>query len=110
MRILLPALALLIVLVTGCASTGTPEEQALAHSYVRNSSDAIAAVRYDITSRHGNPDAAEYKAGRRGAMWFVTAWHIRHANAKGSARFEPGGYTSYLVSSQGRVIESVPGH
>lgn len=97
----------MVVLLCSCASS--PDDRALSHSRVLSSSHAIAAVRHDITSQGGDPEASEYRAGRRGPLWFVTAWHVRHPQAKGPARFDPGGFTTYIVNSQGHVVEKLPG-
>lgn len=105
-----PALPLaLLMLLSACAGPQNPEEKALARSRVLTNSHAIDAVRHDIRTRGGKPETYDYTAGRRGTQWFVTAWHIRHPQAKGAARFDPGGFVTYLISPQGQVMERTPG-
>ena len=103
-------LLLLLALVgSACVTAPTTEDKALAPDYIRGPAQAVAVVRRDIEAHGGKAEASDYRAGRRGTQWFVTAWHIRHPEAKGAARFEPGGFTTYLLNNRGRIIEKLRG-
>lgn len=109
MKRALPLLASLPLFIAACTSAGPSGAPSATHSQVLTSAHAIAAVRHEIKSHGGNPDAYEYRAGRRGSLWFITAWKILHPQAEGAARFETGKFDSFIVNAKGYVIESLPG-
>ena len=71
--------------------------------------DAIAVVLADITRRGGDPKVEECTAAKTKDGWMVTAWHIMYPKNFGASRFVPGGFTTYIVSADGRIIQAVPG-
>jgi hypothetical protein len=76
---------------------------------IQSADDAIAVIRRATKRRGGDPNASEYHAKRTGRQWHVTAWHIWYPENTGSSRFVPGGFTSYTVSSDGRIVDTMPG-
>ena len=106
-------LALLALLITGCAprqdaqppTSSTPP----ASKPVSTEADAIAVVLADIQRRGGDPKRDECSAKKMDADWWVTAWHIWYPNNVGSSRFVPGGFTTYVVSTNGSILRTLPG-
>ena len=41
--------------------------------------------------------------------WHVTSWHIFYPNNTGSSRFVPGGHTTYIVTPDGHITNTIPG-
>lgn len=114
MKALLLCLALLTLLVAGCAprqetqpvTSSTPEQLSKQAS---TEADAIAVVLADIQRRGGDPKRVECSAKKMDGEWWVTAWRIMYPNNKGDSRFVPGGYTTYVVSTNGSVLRTLPG-
>lgn len=71
--------------------------------------DAIAVVLADIQRRGGDPKREECSAVKDKRGWSVTAWHIWYPQNTGSSRFVPGGFTTYVVSDDGKIVEVQPG-
>jgi len=113
MKAILQSLALLALLVAGCA----PRQDALpptsspptASKQVSTEADAIAVVLADIQRRGGDPKREECSAKKMDGDWWVTAWRILYPNNVGSSRFVPGGFTTYVVSTNGSVLRTLPG-
>jgi hypothetical protein len=112
---LFPILLIWFVLVS--ASCGQPDHvppkpqsAAIPHeARIQTAEDAIAVVRHATKRRGGDPTASEYHAHRSGKDWFVKAWHIRYPDETGSSRFVPGGFTTYTVGNDGRILATMPG-
>ena len=77
--------------------------------HVITENDAIGVVLADIKRRGGDPKLEECSATKTKDGWSVLAWHIMYPKNVGSSRFVPGGYTFYLVSTDGRIVGSFPG-
>ena len=69
---------------------------------------AIDAVLRYIRAEGGDPLEWECSVDHRDNESYVWAWHILFPENKGSGRFTPGGYTIYVVSQDGRVMEELP--
>ena len=76
---------------------------------VTTEADAIAVVLADIQRRGADPRREECSATKIDERWHVLAWHIWYPNNKGSSRFVPGGFTTYVVSTDGSILETLPG-
>jgi hypothetical protein len=68
--------------------------------------EAIAVVVADIQRRGGDPRRNECSAKKIDGDWWVTAWHIWYPNNKGDSRFVPGGFTTYIVSADGKILST----
>ena len=100
-------LALLFVACARQQSTQPPAATVVQH--VSTEADAIAVVLADIQRHGGDPRREECSAKRMDGDWWVTAWHIWYPNNVGSSRFVPGGFTTYVVSTNGSVLRTLPG-
>jgi Clp amino terminal domain, pathogenicity island component len=80
-----------------------------AHVVRQAEADAIAVVLADVQRRGGDPHREECSAKRSDGRWYVTAWHIWNPDNTGSSRFVPGGFTMYIVSDDGKILEALPG-
>jgi len=110
MKAMLKISVLLAFLLAGCAG----QRQAQPASPVvgkdaTTQADAIAVVLADIQRRGGDPRREECSAKKMDGDWWVTAWHIWYPNNVGSSRFVPGGFTTYVVSTDGRIVRTLPG-
>ena len=76
---------------------------------VTTETDAIAVVLADIQRRGGDPRREECSAKKMDEDWWVMAWHIWYPHNTGSRRFVPGGYTIYVVSTEGMIVRTLPG-
>ncbi len=104
----------ILILFAGCGSDDRvqPKQQAAAiprSARIQTADDAIAVVRRAIRRRGCDPAGSEYDAIRSGKDWFVTAWHLMNPNKTGSSRFVPGGFTTYTVNNDGKIIGTMPG-
>ena len=103
-----------LLLFVGCVSHDRVQPKPHAESIpsdarIQTADDAIAVVRRATKRRGYEPNASEYHANRSGKDWFVMAWHIMYPNNTGSSRFVPGGFTTYTVSNDGKILETMPG-
>lgn len=132
MRVALP-IPVLLLLLTACSHQQHLQPSAsLFGSKVITGAAAIAIVRADIQHRGGDPDRQEYSASvidhraieaemkelldqhqidysaiaNTNEHWLVTAWHIWYPGNQGPSRFVPGGYTTYSLSADGRILEA----
>jgi hypothetical protein len=71
---------------------------------------AIAVVLADVKRKGGDPHREECSATRIDGRWYVTAWHIWYPDDTGSSRFVPGGFKTYILSNDGKILEVLPGH
>jgi hypothetical protein len=76
---------------------------------ITTEADAIAVVLADIQRRGGDPHREECSAKQMDGEWYVTAWHIWYPRNKGSSRFVPGGFTTFVVSTDGEILKTMPG-
>jgi hypothetical protein len=76
---------------------------------IAKEADAVSVVLAEIQRRGGDPRREECSAKQLDEVWYVTAWHIRYPNNVGSSRFVPGGFTSYVVSTDGKILRTLPG-
>ena len=112
-KAILQSLALLTLLVAGCAhrqdaqppTSSTPPVS----KQVSTEADAIAVVLADIQRRGGDPKREECSAKKMDGDWWVTAWHIWYPSNKGDSRFVPGGFSTYVVSIDGKILRTLPG-
>ena len=110
MKSLLQIVAVLVLFLGGCAHRR--ETRALVPpvtKQVTTEAGAIAIVVADIEQRGGNARREECSAQMMDGDWWVTAWHILYPNNVGSSRFVPGGFTTYVVSTDGRILRTLPG-
>ena len=103
-----------LLLLVGCGSHDRvqpkPHSAAIPHdARIQTADDAIAVVRRATKRRGGDPNASEYHANRSGEDWFVMAWHIQYPSETGASRFVPGGWTSYTISNDGKILQTMPG-
>ena len=77
---------------------------------VTTEADAIDVVLAAIQRRGADPRREECSAKMMDKGWYVTAWHIWYPKNKGSSRFVPGGFTTYVVSTNGSILETLPGN
>jgi hypothetical protein len=110
MKAMLYISVMLTLLVTACTRQQHPQPPAQASKQVGTEVDAVAIVLADIQRRGGDPHREECSATKTGEGWDVTAWHIFYPTNKGSSRFVPGGFTDYTVSSDGKILKTMPGH
>lgn len=98
------------LLLVGCAHRHETKSLAPAvGEKVSTGADAIAVVLADIQRRGGDPKRVECSAKKVDGAWWVMAWHIWFPNNVGSSRFAPGGFTEYVVSTKGKILETLPG-
>ena len=76
---------------------------------ISTEADAIAVVLADVQRQGGDRERKECSAKHIDGNWWVTAWHISYPNNVGSSRFVPGGFTTYVVSTNGTILRTVPG-
>lgn len=129
------ALLIPVLLLPFAACTHRQHLQPPASTYGRKlitGTEAIEIVRADIQHRGGNPNREEYSASvidhraiqaemkelldkshidyptiaDTNEHWLVEAWHIWYPNNQGSSRFVPGGYTSYYLSVDGKILRA----
>jgi len=81
----------------------------VAGKQITTEADAIAVVLADIQRRGGDSRREECSAKKMDGDWWVTAWHIWYPNNVGSSRFVPGGFTDYVVSTNGKIVRTLPG-
>ena len=111
MRAMLYISVLFGLLLAACAPRPSAQPPApVVGKPVTTEADAIAVVLADIQRHGADPRREECSAKKVDERWYVTAWHIWYPNNKGSSRFVPGGFTTYIVSTDGRVLETLPGH
>ncbi len=111
MNSLLPILGFLTLFVGGCAHSPVEGQPALpVPKHVSKETDAIAVVLAEIKRNGGDPVREECSAREVDGLWRVTAWHIRYPNNEGSSRFVPGGFTTYVISGDGKILQTLPGH
>ena len=108
------ALIALLVFVAGCGPGDYYGARSRTASIpqsgrIQSADDAIAVVRRATKRRGGDPNASEYHVSHRGDQWVVMSWHIHYPENTGPSRFVPGGYTSYTISSDGKILETMPG-
>jgi hypothetical protein len=72
--------------------------------------EAIAVVLADVQRKGGDPHREECSAARIDGRWYVTAWYILYPDNTGSSRFVPGGFTTYILSNDGKILKVLPGH
>lgn len=71
---------------------------------------AIAVAVADRRADGGDPANSEWSAKWLGEYWHVMAWRIMYPENTGGSRFVPGGYVTYRVSADGRVMATYPGY
>jgi hypothetical protein len=108
------AMLYISVLFTLLRAACAPQRQAqplpsVVSKQVTKGADAIAVVLADIQRRGGDPHREECSAKKMDGDWWVTAWHIWYPNNKGDSRFVPGGFTDYIVSTDGKIVRTLPG-
>lgn len=110
MKAMLQISFVLALLFVACArQQSTQPPAATAVQQVSTEADAIAVVLADIQRRGGDPKREECSAKKMDGDWWVTAWHIWYPNNVGSSRFVPGGFTTYVVSTNGSILRTLPG-
>ena len=110
MRATVQILVLLALLLSGCAHQQNAHLPApVASKPITTEADAIAVILADIQGRGGDPRREECSAKQMDGEWHVTAWHIWYPRNKGSSRFVPGGFTTYVVSTDGEILRTIPG-
>jgi hypothetical protein len=100
-------IALTVATLASAIVSRLPNEVTL--KQLQAEADAIAVVLADVQRRGGDPHREECSAARRDGRWYVTAWHIWYPDNTGSSRFVPGGFTTYIVSDDGKILEAQPG-
>jgi hypothetical protein len=109
-KALLRILVLLAGLLAGCARQQVAQgPTGVVSRHITTEAEAIGVVVADIQRRGGDPRREECSAKQMDGKWYVTAWHIWYPDNKGSNRFVPGGFTSYVVGTDGRILETMPG-
>jgi hypothetical protein len=107
MKAMLPISILLSLLLTACAHyPPTQPPTPVAITQVTTEADAIAVVLAEIQRRGGDPRRAECSAKKMEEGWWVTAWLIWYPRNKGDSRFVPGGFTTYIVSADGKILST----
>jgi hypothetical protein len=107
----------ILVVIAGlnwsCASSQPPPRVENANKKptgsVRTAEQANEIVRRHIQRSGGDPTREEISALWHNGAWHVTAWRIWYPNNMGASRFVPGGHTSYVLSRDGRIIDTIPG-
>ena len=106
-------LASIALLLPGCSPHDSRQSKASAAAIptarIKTADDAIAVVRRTIKRNSGDPNGSEYHVTQRGGQWHVMAWRIMYPNNPGAGRFVPGGFTIYTISTEGQIIEIMPG-
>jgi hypothetical protein len=101
---------LFLLVVAGCArERHTQPPPPAVSKQVTTEAGAIAIVLADIQQRGSDPRREECSAKKMDGEWWVTAWHIWYPDNVGSSRFVPGGYTIYVVSTDGKIVRTLPG-
>jgi hypothetical protein len=102
----------LAYVVAGCAHESSKSPFAIvppAATLIRTEAEAIAVVRADFARRGADPKQEEWSAIKDGERWLVNAWHIFYPANVGESRFVPGGFMMYIVSSDGKIVRTIPG-
>jgi hypothetical protein len=97
------------LLLGACAPQPSQPSPPGVSKQVTTEADAIAVVLADIQRRGSDPRREECSAKRMDGDWWVTAWHILYTNNVGSSRFVPGGFTTFVVSTNGTILRTLPG-
>lgn len=104
------SLVLLTPLIVGCAHPHTAQPSASStprvNKQVSTEAQSVAVVVADMQRRGSDPSQEECSAKRIDGDWWVTAWHIWYPKNVGSSRFVPGGFTTYVVSTDGKIMRS----
>jgi len=102
----------LILLLTACAHRPhiVSPSSADGPGQILTEADAVAVVLAKIQSDGGDPAREECSARKTENGWHVIAWHIWYPEKSGSSRFVPGGFTTYLLGDDGKILEKIPGH
>lgn len=112
-RIKLPPLPAIAVIMNGAGCVNTPRPESvparLSAGSIGTPEQAIAVVQRRVRASGGDPEQLEITARRQRSQWLVTAWRVVYPNNTGASRFTPGGYTTYVVGADGRVIDTLPG-
>ena len=109
-RAMFHILLLLLLIFTACARRQYSQPPApLVIKPVTADTEAIAIVLAYIQQRGGDPSREECSVKKMDGEWWVTAWHIWYPKEVGSSRFVPGGFTVYAVSTDGKIIRTMPG-
>jgi hypothetical protein len=126
-------LQILLMLLVGCAHRQYSKPAvAKAGEKVITGHEAVAIVQAYIQSHGGDLSKKEWSASKidvqgieaemrkllgeeystiqsdeswKEECWLVTAWHIWYPNNQGSSRFVPGGFTSYFLSADGKILK-----
>jgi hypothetical protein len=110
MKVTLQIAALTVLFITACAPQQRAQPPApVIGRQVDTEAEAVAVVLADVQCRGGDPRKEECSAKLMDGNWHVVAWHIWYPNNTGSSRFVPGGFTVYVVSTDGRIIKTLPG-
>jgi len=97
----------MFALLAGCARERQAQPPpSVVSMQVTTEAEAIAVVLADIQRRGGDPRRNECSATKIDGDWWVTAWHIWYPNNKGDSRFVPGGFTTYIVSADGKILST----
>src|SRR4051812_24869617 len=111
MKAVYQILVLLTSLLSACARQQHPQPVLpLVSKQVTTEADAIAIVLADIQRHGGDPRREECSARKMDGDWSVTAWHIWYPHSVGSSRFVPGGFTIYVVDTDGKILKKLPGY
>lgn len=102
----------LILLLTACAHRHHSPSPSPADGpgQVLTEADAIAVVLAKIQGEGGDPAREECSAQKTENGWRVIDWHIWYPAQSGSSRFVPGGFTTYLLGDDGKILKKIPGH
>jgi len=100
----------LALLLSACVRPEQPQPSAVVVKQVNTESEAIAVVLADIQRRGCDPHREKCSATKTAGGWYVTAWHIFQPTNTGSSRFAPGGFTDYVITKDGRILEAIPGY
>lgn len=124
------AFPLLLMLALGCGSSSQPETPAIegkespinsADATARtitppapgepidSEAEAIAVVLAEIQRSGDDSERVECSASLIENRWLVNALFIYYPENKGDQRFVPGGFTTYIVSKDGVILETLPG-
>ena len=99
---------LLALLLAACVQRQAQLPSLPVSKEITSEADAVAVVLADIQHRGADPRREECSAKKVDERWYVTAWHIWYPNNKGSSRFVPCGFTTYIVSTDGWILETIP--
>ena len=70
---------------------------------------AVGLVSNELQRLGEDPVEYEYSAKLIDDQWNITAYRIFYPENKGSSRFVPGGFTMYIISTNGVILKTIPG-